>query len=167
MVNTERVQRHKALAADAIEVAEAFSEAYRSAIVTGLLIGDLFRPVELPLAGGGHVAGATPRPATQQPEPSLAEQFTGIGRISQPEQILVIAADMFRRRGEGVSREEILAAYRGMRLPAPANLSEQISRAIRRGWIRDDGRREGAKTWSVTSTGLSRADALRTQGGGT
>jgi hypothetical protein len=72
---------------------------------------------------------------------------------------VIIAAVALRHGQNAVTISDIRTAFKDSRIPVPANLSEQIARAIRRGWLAKDSTSEDL-AWHATAPGLRLAQEL-------
>lgn len=137
----EDVERR--LARRAVDAVSDVPQEFRASLASVLLAHWLTR---------GSTSG--PQPVRSSIAVGLNEVMASVGRRSQPEQLVVIAAYRLDTGSPAVTREEFLGAYEELRTPPPQNMSEQIARCIRRGWLNRAEDRDGAATWRVTQTGL-------------
>lgn len=94
------------------------------------------------------VAGAT-----------VGETLARIGKRTQQEQLVAIAVHRLTVDAIAeLTREQFLQSYAEIRMPPPQNVSEQIGRAVRRGWLGQTTNAEGKRAWRVTQTGLRAAE---------
>lgn len=101
--------------------------------------------------GGGPV---DVRPATPAPGLGLNE-FLAARRIeTHPERVLSIA--YFQERYSGgppITTKDLVDAYQRSRLKRPQNFPDVIASLVRKGYLTEESRRDGLKSWGITSTG--------------
>lgn len=92
---------------------------------------------------------------------TLAEYLAGFRDLSHPTRLVAIAAFRLRMVGtDGLTTDDFLSAYTEVRTPRPQNISANISRCIRRGWLVQGAQQDGQRTWRATQRGLSMLNAL-------
>ena len=64
-----------------------------------------------------------------------------------------IAYYVFKETNEPITIAEIVDAYSRARLKKPQNLSDVIGSCVRRGFLVDADRKDGAKAWVITGKG--------------
>jgi hypothetical protein len=85
---------------------------------------------------------------------TLGETLAKSQITTHPERILAVAAFAFEHGNESVTAEELLAAYNDLRIPKPQNLSANLGKCVKRGWLVPAPPREGRKSWRITQTGM-------------
>ena len=149
---SERVDEHIAALVErsvaAVQAAPPDHRPHLSAVVLKMLLG---------MRDGGE--GPTPHRPTA-PTSTLGEEMARLGRRSQPEQLLAIVVHRLEAQAIDVmSLEMFRDAYDELRLPRPQNISEQIGRCVRRGWLATSQTADRSRGWRVTQTGLTVAKA--------
>jgi hypothetical protein len=142
-------ERLRTLVRDAVAAVEEAPMEYRPALAAVVLTSWLRDAAETEVG--------VPR-IKELPAASLGlnEAIAQLGQRSQPEQLVAITAHRLRADAmDRLTRDDFLDAYREMRVPPPQNLSEQIGRCVRRGWLARAADRESAHAWRVTQTGLT------------
>jgi hypothetical protein len=91
---------------------------------------------------------------------TLVELLARIGDASHPDRLVAIAAFRFNEGTDVLSAEDFRAAYGEARIPAPQNLSANLSRCMRRGWLVQATSKDGIRGWRITQTGLKYARSL-------
>jgi hypothetical protein len=128
---------------------------YRPALAAAVLTNLLRKDSEEERRIAPRPELATTPPAVTTPL-GLNEAIAQLGQRSQPEQLVAITAHRLGAQAiDRLTREDFLDAYREMRVPPPQNLSEQIGRCVRRGWLARAADRDSAHAWRVTQTGLT------------
>ncbi len=156
MVEASKVSAAEELAAAAVQATKNLSERFQVALAPVILAAWL---------SDDHAGGRPPerRPASSPPSSSSsgalgspAEGLVKLGARSQPEQVVAVATYLLELEGrDAVTTDEVLDTYRAARLTRPRNISEPVARAVRRGWLASDGKREGKTVWRVTQSGIS------------
>ena len=118
------------------------------------LAAEVFRIlVGRPLVPEDQVTVST-RPAEDRSAGTLAEFLANRGDVSHPTRLALIAAFRFEHGVDALTTDELRGAYRELRVPMPQNLSLNIGRCMRRGWLVEAPNRDGQKTWRITQSGL-------------
>jgi len=151
-------QRLAELARRAAEITEGVP-----AEVRGALTAEVFRA----LFSGDAARGTSSTPpavretgahATEEPHralpPTMGEYLAELGAVSHPIRLTAVAAFRLRQSGvDACTSDDLLGAYAESRLPKPQNLSLNVGRAMKRGWLVSTSR-EGRRAWRVTQRGL-------------
>ena len=132
------------------------------------LVGEVFRALIEAEPAAASAPARKPAADTLQ-TPTQSNGFTTLGEAiaslpprSHTELLPAIAAHKLASKGiDSLSAEDFVEAYRELRLSRPQNLSDTIAKSIRQGWLVPGDKREGKKTWRVSSLGLSKVDELR------
>jgi len=144
----------------AIELTSEVDPSLRSSLVghvfRALLDGEQGTLTTKPSARGQDVAPTTSKFST------LGEAIASLPSRSHTELLPAIAAHMLADEGvDALTAEDFVQAYRELRLSRPQNLSDTIAKSIRQGWLVPGEKRDGKKTWRVSSRGLSKVEELR------
>lgn len=133
--------------------------------VRGALAAEVFRVLIEVETRGGHPARDERRTAEVPPRGTLGEYLAELGPLSHPTRLVAIASLEFQHNGvDGLTADEFLAAYSEIRCPRPQNLSSNLTRCIRRGWLAEGPMKDGQKTWRVTQRGISTIESLPREG---
>lgn len=147
------------VAAKAAELTEELPSGVR-----GPIAAEVFRVLlagELPTKASQPARPVETR-SVQALERTLGEFLAELRSLSHPTRLVAIAAFRFQHDGvEGLTTDDFLAAYAEVRTPRPQNISLNLSRCIRRGWLVEGPAKDGQKTWRVTQRGLAMIDSIR------
>lgn len=99
------------------------------------------------------------RPAAPAPGLGLNE-FLAARRIeTHPDRVLTIA--YFQERyssGSPITTKDLVDAYQRSRLKRPQNFPDVIASLVRKGYLTEESRRDGLKSWGITSTGAQHVE---------
>jgi hypothetical protein len=138
------------LVARARRLADGQPEAYRSLAFTTLL-QHLLRSGGMPASARSAVSRPAGPPAT---ELQMGEFLAQHRLDSHPDRVVAIAYYHYHRfNGQGVGTKDLVDAYAKSRSRRPQNFPDVIASCVRKGYLIDGGRRDGAKTWVITGTG--------------
>lgn len=149
-------QFHDAVAR-AREIAGSYEEPYKTVVFTEILKRLLDMPSRAPVAatgsGGPEVVAALPG--------SLNEFLAAKAARSHPDRVACIAYYLYRRDGLSMTAKDIAEGYTAARVRRPQNVSDVVGTCVRKGWLVDAERRDGAKAWTITPTGEQYVESLR------
>lgn len=107
-----------------------------------------------------HPPGTTEEQAAA-PAPGLGlNEFLATRRAdTHPDRVMAIA--YFQERyssGPPITTRDIVDAYQKARLKRPQNFPDVIATLVRKGYLIDEGRRDGLKAWGITGTGAAHVE---------
>lgn len=136
--------------------------------IRAALAAEVFRRLadqELP---GGRGASTVVRIPVDESSNSggetLGEYLAGLPNLSHPTRLVAIAAFRLRRDGDALTTDDLLKAYAEVRTPRPQNISANLSRCMRRGWLVQGAPQNGQRAWRVTQRGLAMLRDLTQEG---
>lgn len=78
---------------------------------------------------------------------------------THPDRVLAIAYYQERYSGgPPVTTRDLVEAYQRARIKKPQNFPDVIATLARKGWLIEEGRRDGHKAWGITSSGVQRVE---------
>lgn len=144
-MNNEEI---KAKITEAIEITRDIEEPYKS-IAFEVILKNLIKGETLPTTTKGDLTGSGIATGMQ-----ASEFLASLELRSQLDQFEAVAYYFLHSGQESVTRAEILDTLSRARLPRPRNVSDVISRCIRRGHIIDAVvEKDGQKALQITPTG--------------
>lgn len=94
-----------------------------------------------------------------RPGLDLTEFLASLRAETHPDRVLAIA--YFHERyagGPPVTAHDLADAYQRARVRRPQNFPDVIASLVRKGLLVEQPRREGLKSWGITSTGVARVE---------
>lgn len=94
-------------------------------------------------------------PGVKSTEMLVGEFLAGLHIDAHPQRVVAIAYYQWHRLGahRGATTKDLIDAYTKVRAKKPQNFPDVIASCVRRGWVVDIGRQDGAKAWAITSSG--------------
>jgi len=159
MVDSERIRD---LIDQATAATEGMDEPLRTAAFQTLLQWLLANsptggsPAARPEAAGSAARASSPPPTANEFLASLAVG-SHLDRIAA-----ILYYNLHYASSDRMTREELLETYGRLRERRPANLSDILAKAIRRGHVIDAAEaKDGRRAWQVTPTGERYVEGLR------
>jgi hypothetical protein len=103
-------------------------------------------------AGDGHMN--VPAPGL-----GLSEFLTARRVETHPDRVLAIAYYQERYSGgPPITTKDLAEAYQRGRLKRPQNFPDVIASLVRKGYLVEDGRRDGLKSWGISNSGIQHVE---------
>jgi hypothetical protein len=102
------------------------------------------------------------------PEPRVSVPPAGLGLNeflasrnagTHPDRVLAIAYYQERySSGPPLTTKDLVEAYQRARLKRPQNFPDVIATLVRKGYLNEEARRDGLKSWGITGTGAAHVE---------
>ena len=113
-----------------------------------------FRAVLESLLRGNGLSASPSRPSPSPVGLDLVEFLAAKKAETHPDRVVAIAYYAYRTsEGSGVTTKELTDSYSRARVKKPQNFPDVIAACVRKGYLVEGERREGAKSWVITRTG--------------
>ena len=99
------------------------------------------------------ISGGVADSVKERPE-SLTEFLNRKNLKSNTDKTICIAHFLENRAGEGVTSADVVGGFRESRNVVPSNVSDQLAKCAKKGFIQVGGERGGKKVWTLTNTGI-------------